>query len=1062
MNAGRLDDKPITLDTYQAGSMTLPAEGIDEEAVRALPISLLARYHDVRRIGEGSMGTVYRALDTRLGRQVALKLLKSDAPEDTRRFLREARAQARIEHANVCRVYEVNEADGEPFIAMELIEGEPLDRAQHRMSLEQKVRVIQDVAEALHAAHRLGIIHRDVKPGNIMVVTTEDGSMKPYVVDFGLAREVSSTSESLQNGIVGTPAYMSPEQAEGSAAVLERRSDVYSLGATLYELIAGRTPFVGTNALTLLTQVMTDEPPALSSVRKGVPAQLETIVMTCLQRDPERRYESARALSEDLGRFLDGARVQAKRPPLTYVLWQRAKRHKAVVAVASIGLCAAFALGGMWIQSARQAAKQAEIARELGEDVEYVELFLRSAYGLPTHDIDREQQVVRQRLEAIKRRMTEAGQAGKGPGHYALGRAHVALHEYEAARLQLEEALAAGYGRPEVHYALGLALGGRYREELDAARRVEDQAAREQAIKIAETTFRDPALRHLRESGETVMESRAYIEGLVALYEKKYDFAATKAEQAAKESPWLYEARKLEGDALFEAGITATDKGKRDEARVLFGKAISAYEHGAIMARSDAEVHEALCGTWVQRLTLDRNDGQPYQTAFEGALSACSAALVANPHNPGPLSKKSLAYFRVGELQFIKGEDPRPMCEHAVTNALAAKHLVAADVLSAEMIGNVLSLTARYERQLGMDPRSTVERAIIFFNEAVRIQPTFAWAWNDAGAALMLNVDYENSVGIDAMPSLKPAIEKFERAIAEQNTYGSPYVNLTWILTIRATYEVSMGSNPEKTINRALEVCTRGRKLDPKWYPMMNNCGWAELVTAQYEEASGANPEAATTRTEQHFQSSLDLVKEESDTQYGLGAAKHVRALYQMRQNIDPNKSFTEARDLLRHAIELNGQEPAIHAELGALWLEMGLSALTRKEEPAPLFQEAEKVIREGLKVNPRHAALYALLAEVLALRAEHTTRKTDERDKLLEAGLIAADKSLEYNPNWALGMAAKGTLLAIRARGKKSDAQAEDLRLAREWLDKAFARNALLPPRFKDRQKLVAAPSAG
>lgn len=1059
MDTRRPDDKPVVLETYEASRPTLPSDPTLED--RAVPPALLARYHDIRRIGEGSSGTVYRALDTRLGRRVALKLLKSDAPEDTRRFIREARSQARIEHANVCRVYEVGEVDGEPFIAMELIEGEPLDRAQHRMSLEQKVKVIRESADALHAAHRLGLIHRDVKPGNIMVVTSDDGSIKPYVVDFGLAREVSNVSDSLQNGIVGTPAYMSPEQAEGTSALLDRRSDIYSLGATLYELIAGRTPFVGTNALTLLTQVMTDDPPALGSVRKGVPPQLETIVMMCLQRDPARRYDSARDLGDDLQRYLDGARVQAKRPPLTYVLWQRAKRHRAVVAVAGIGLCVALALGGMWIQAARQAAKQAELARELGEDVTYVELFLRGVYGFPTHDTEREQRVVRQRLEAIQHRMLEAGRAGEGPGHYALGRAHVALHEYETARLQLEQSLAAGYSKPEVHYALGLALGGRFREELDAARRIEDQSARDEAKKKAESTFRDPALRHLRESGETAMESRVYIEGLVALYEKRYDDAAAKGMQAAEATPWLYEAKKLEGDALFEAGMAAGDQGKRDEARVFFGKAIDAYQIVANVARSDAEVHEALCGTWIQRLTLDRYDGKPYQPAFEGALSTCDLASLANPRVAGPLTKKSLAYYWVGNLQTFKGEDPRKILELSAATAMAAKRLASDDVISSDMIGNAFTSIANYERFLGADPRPLIQKSLPHFDEAVRLQPSFAWAWSDAGAAFLINAEYERARGIDPIPSLDLSIQRFERAITENSSYQTGYLNLTWALTLRANYELSIGLAPLPTVARAIDVCTRGKKLDPKWYPMMSNCGWAELVAAQYDEASGKNPEAAIARTEEHFQSALDLVKEEADTQYGMGAAKHVRALYQMRQNVDSSKSFVEARDFLRHAIELNGQEPAMHAELGSLLLEMGLAALNKSENPTTLFQDAEKVVRDGLRVNPRHAALYATLAEVLALRAEHTVRNPIERDKLLQDALSAADKALEYNPNWALAMAAKGTVLALRAQTKKDAARAEDNRLAKEWLDKGFARNALLPPRFKNRTNSLAAPPA-
>jgi eukaryotic-like serine/threonine-protein kinase len=391
------DQTIAMMETSLATNPTLPDEEAAHGERRTPPPALQARYEELRRIGDGSMGTVFRARDPRLGRLVALKLLKSDDPADTRRFLAEARAQARVQHDNVCRVYEVGEADGEPYIAMELIEGESLDRAHGSMTLEQKVKVIRDVAAALHEAHRLGLIHRDVKPSNIMVVMAADGSYKPYVVDFGLAREVSRINESIQNGIAGTPAYMSPEQAAGNSTLLDRRSDVYSLGATLYDLIAGRTPFVGTNALTLLTQVMFDDPPALGSVCKGVPKQLETIVMTCLQQDPARRYESARALGDDLQRFLDGGQVEAKRPPLTYVLWHKAQKHKALVAVASIGFCIAVVLGGMWIRAAQHAAKQAELARVLGEDVKYVELFLRSAYGFPTHDIAREERVVRMR-----------------------------------------------------------------------------------------------------------------------------------------------------------------------------------------------------------------------------------------------------------------------------------------------------------------------------------------------------------------------------------------------------------------------------------------------------------------------------------------------------------------------------------------------------------------------------------------------------------------------------------------------------------------------------------------
>lgn len=1026
-------------------------EDIDAPASRIPPTSLQLRYEELRFIGEGSMGTLFRGWDSRLGRAVAIKLLKSDAPADTRRFLAEARAQARVRHENVCQVYEVGEVDGEPYIAMEYIPGESFDRAQG-MTLEQKVKVVREVAAALHEAHRLGMIHRDIKPGNIMVVHNEDGSYKPYIVDFGLARDISSTGASTQNGIVGTPAYMSPEQAAGNSALLDRRTDVYSLGATLFDVLAGRTPFVGSNALTLLTQVIYDDAPALGRIRKGVPQQLETIVMTCLQRQPERRYESARALGDDLQRFLDGGPVQAKRPPLTFVLSQKAKRHKALVAVSSIGLCIAMVLCGMWIHEARQAAKQTEFARELGEDVKYMELFLRSAYTLPTHEMALEFQIVRERLARIEQRMAEAGSAGLGPGHYALGRAHMALHEYERAHEHLKSALAADYAKPEVHYALGIALGGRYREALDQARRIEDHAAREAATRKAELDFGKSALFHLRASGETEVESRSYIDGLIAFHEGRHREAAEKAAAAILKAPWLYEARKLEGDARLEEGIHASSRGEKKAAHEFFTQSINAYFMGTTIARSDANLHEALCEAWKQDLILARWEGQPYRKAFEQALVACNAALVANPSGVGALHKQSQIYFIVGAHELINGNDPRPMLESAINAARSARRLQPQDAIAADELGNALIGLAQYSRKVGSDPRQTLAQALEEFDQATRIEPTFAWGWNDAGLSLLHRTAYEVDNGIDPRPSCDAAMGRFTRAAQEDPQYIGSFANAVFVLGIRASYEFAIGLDPRPTVQRAVEIAERGYKVDPKWLPLLNNRGWAELVTAKYEERTDIDPSKTLDQVEASFQASLDINKDEADTQFGMGSAKHVRALYQIRKGLDPQKYLEEARTFLERAAELDAQEPAIRLELGQLYLTMARQAIAEKGNSAAVLDNAEKAFREGLRVNARYAPLHSTLAEVLAMRAELGNGTTAEREKLIAGGLSAADAALEHNPTWALAMAAKSTLHALRASLKPDSARAEDIRLATEWLAKALTINALLPPRFKDR----------
>jgi serine/threonine-protein kinase len=1026
-----------------------PLGQTDVDRGRLPPEALRTRYEDLHRIGEGAMGTVFRGWDPRLGRAVALKVLKSEDPDDTRRFLAEARAQARVQHDNVCRVYEVGEADGEPYIAMEFIAGATLDRAHVGMTLEQKVKVIREVAAALHEAHRLGLVHRDVKPGNIMITTAEDGSRKPYVVDFGLAREISNRGQTMQNVVVGTPAYMSPEQAKGDLRLLDRRADVYSLGATLFELVVGRTPFVGSNVLLLLTRVMQEDAPALGSIRPGVPPELETIVMMCLQRDPSRRYESARALGEDLQRFLDGEPILARRASRAYMLRAKARKNKAAVVVAGIGLCVAFVLAGMWVRAARQASEQALLARELGEDVKYVELFLRSAYGFPAHDIERERRVMRVRLADIERRMVNAGRAGEGPGHYALGRGYLALHGYEAASKHLEQAFAAGYTKPEVHYALGLALGGRYQEELDSARRIEDQATREAFTRKAEVAFRDAALRHFRESGETEVESRAYIEGLVALYEKHYDEAASRAIAASNESPWLYETKKLEGDARFEAGITASESGNKGEARRLLSLSVEAYKVAAAIGRSDASIHEALAESWIQILMLDTWEGRPYRVAFEAVLSACDDAGKANPRSATALIKKGRALFHVGNHLLRTGEDPRPTLQRAIECGLAAHELTPDDAISMEGIGVAHAFIAEYERKLGLDPIPSLEEAMKRLDDATRIQPTLAWAWNDAGLTLLHRAAYESDTGVDPRPTVDRAMERFLRAAREDTAYVSPYPNMALVLWFRASYELSIGADPRPSVQRAVEICARGAEIDPRWLPTLNNRGWAELIAASYEEAIGADPSAILARVETSFQASLDLNKDEADTHFGLGAAKRVRALHLIRTGADPRIALDEARKALLRAAALDAQEPAIRLDLGLLATMTARRAATRGEATAPWLDEAERAIDEGLRINPRHAPLYAALAEVLALRAEHDK----DPARSLERGLAAADKALEHNPSWALAMAAKGTLFALRARaGKsKSAARAEDTGLAVQWLEKALATNPLLPQRFKD-----------
>src|SRR5579871_6275045 len=309
-------------------------------------LGTLGPYTVQGELGRGGMGIVLRAWDPGLQRTVAVKMLRPElANEQTRaRFVREAQAAARVTHDHVVRVYAVaHPPDGLPYFAMEYLAGSTLaEQIRTQQSLEPRVAaaLVAQVAQGLAAAHAAGLIHRDIKPSNILL---EPGTGRAKITDFGLARLDSQPSGTTQEGILaGTPTYMSPEQAQGLRS-LDGRSDVYSLGATLYEALTGQTPFRGAPHM-VLQQVIDEEPRPLRQLNDRIPRDLETICLKCLQKEPAQRYAGALVLAQDLQRFLDGEPVQA-RPVGSMSRLARWCRRRPLVAGLAAGLVTVFCAG---------------------------------------------------------------------------------------------------------------------------------------------------------------------------------------------------------------------------------------------------------------------------------------------------------------------------------------------------------------------------------------------------------------------------------------------------------------------------------------------------------------------------------------------------------------------------------------------------------------------------------------------------------------------------------------------------------------------------------------------
>ena len=295
-------------------------------------------YQIERLLGLGGMGQVYLAHDRRLDRPVALKLLRGDDREVARRMIREARSQAKVVHDNVGKVFEVGELDGKFFIAMQFVNGDPLDKAGQEMTVEEKVSVLRDIADAVQAAHSQGLVHRDLKPANILVERSVSEGWHPFVLDFGIAEELEAPGVTTTGTVMGTPNYMAPEQIVGDRSKVDHRIDIYSLGVVLYELLSGRLPFEGETAVLVLVKILKEEPLSLAKVAPGVPTDLRAIVEKCLDKDPHRRYRSARLLAEDLDRFLSGEPVLAQPASWSYLLKKQILRHQLTASTALLAL----------------------------------------------------------------------------------------------------------------------------------------------------------------------------------------------------------------------------------------------------------------------------------------------------------------------------------------------------------------------------------------------------------------------------------------------------------------------------------------------------------------------------------------------------------------------------------------------------------------------------------------------------------------------------------------------------------------------------------------------------
>lgn len=793
--------KTMQVDT---DGKTLKLSESDRPEVRA-PANLFGKFKLLKELGRGGMGRVYQAYDTALGRVVALKMLIFEDPDDQRRFLQEAHIAAKLNHPGIVQVYEVGEHDGRHYIAMQFVDGASLDRA--KLDPRQALEAIRDAALALHYAHQLGVVHRDIKPGNILV--SKDG--RALVADFGLAKFAGAKSAT--GNILGTPQFMAPEQARGQNRMVDALTDVYALGATLYAVLTGQPPFTtheGESAVHLLERVVTHDPPPMRKLNPKLPDEVEIIVAKAMEKDRERRYPSAKNFAEDLDRHLKGEPIMARPASTLYRIRKKLWKRKGIVIAATLGIAACCGVAALLVprlreeraakeQTEAKLAEQQERSQALQELATLWTQVALEKQGL--HIAANDPKRVLDRLRAAIDRVSKyiARHPDQPQGYYIRARAWLYLNDLEAAERDLQKALSLNDA-----FSPGHALMARVKMDQWLSRLYrQDGRAPERKGKT------DPLLKaaqeHLARGGGEL---------------ERWGLVRTREEQVTETLLRVRVAGFVENDftKAYEILAAAIEKDPSEE-----------YFHEYASGRSDPKDRVKWNTRALEhmphyaRALLHRGQALSQLGEQTAAIADLTRAIELNPRDP-------LAYETRGNAHVHKQNFQEALKDYtrAIELEPADPVLYSNRGIARAYSGDLKGALEDYARALELDPQCAFAyycracayhnngepaRAMKDYDKAIELDPNMADAYNNRGNARRQVGDPEG------------AIDDLTRAIQLDPKNPKPYSNR------------GLAREDLRDIAGALADYDAALKVDPEYVPALNNRASLRTVSGDFEGA---------------------------------------------------------------------------------------------------------------------------------------------------------------------------------------------------------------------------------
>ncbi len=1028
----------------------------------APPARTFGRFVILGELGRGGMGIVFRAFDPELQRNVALKGLIGNvtglSDVSAARFRREARTAARLRHPGIIPVHEVGEVDGQAYLVMDLIDGPRLlDHVRDTaMEFAARARLVQQVAEAIAYAHGEGVLHRDLKPDNVLI----DAGGRPVVGDFGLAREISDAASSRLTAtgvLLGTPAYMAPEQAQGRTADLGTRTDVYGLGGILYHLLADRPPFEAGSLPDLLLRVSTEPPPPPSRYDPRVPRDLEVICLRCLEKDPSRRYGSATELAEDLGRFLAGEPIRARPASMTVRVarWIRLRKGlTAALAVTVVALGAAIAAGIHVDRTRREQARSVLGSRFYQETQLRLTVALerrrrKDVTGLPALLAET---VARAEAEAARDPELAAAWFVKGWVLRLDGR----IGEAEAA---LDRAVALRPGDAAARYERGLARAESYRRADEEARRAfarmgptnaprpvprqaDLQALRPDLPLLRARAEEDfAALEERIVQGETGLLSLAAVScgrGLLALYRGDWGSAEALLRRAVGEDRYLDEA--WDGLRAVLRHPERQPKATSQELIELLNDALAANEGraGLWMARAEAyNVRAQDCWragredeaetAWAaadrdggEAVTLDPRDleacvvqaellldraiswtrrGRDVESWLARAEEAVARALEGRPDFAAAWRARAAVRETRAQAAALRGTDPRPDLRAAIADgerAVARNDDEAEFRVSLAMTRHDL---AREQAARGENPLPDLEAAIRDLDRALADRPNLERAWIARGNAWLGLGDAQAQIGQDPHPAHRRAIADFGEAIRCNPRSAEAYANRGNARRALVTVGVSSADDPFDVFREAIEDYGRALAANPAYEVAYSGRGNAYQQLGDLLQERGQDPRESYRQAIADHAEAWRLSPNDFRPCANRAGASLLLAIAERSRGADPREALESAVADYRRAEELNPASAQLAYNRANALVTLGEADVAAGRDPMPAYESARAAYEEALKRNPRYVLACYALGNATVRMANAAPADTGDRQRLLNQALAEQRRALQLNP---------------------------------------------------------------